>query len=169
MLHDHQLQSDRLLAITHRVGFALWQLQELEATSAQYFVLVVHAKAGMGIAAGQELVDKAKSKTFGSTINQLVKAKQLPQEVEDRFKALLSERNWLVHSSRASSRPAIHNDHACQILIERLDIIAEEARLLLKEVAKQVEAFVKRHGISTANIAELASQTLSEWHGENAP
>jgi len=84
-LHDQLLKADRLHAVTQRVGFALWQLQELEGASAQYYVLVVHAKPGMGFEAGQALVDKAQSKTFGSTITQLAKAKQLPQEVETRF------------------------------------------------------------------------------------
>ena len=166
-LHDQLLNADRLNAVTQRVGFALWQLQELEGTSAQYYVLVVHATPGMGLMAGQALVDKAQSKTFGSTITQLTKAKQLPREVEKRFQALLVERNWLVHSSRSSSRDAIHSDQACDRLIERLDTIAEEARLLLKEVVKHAEAFVKKHGVNTANIDKIASQTLKKWHGED--
>jgi hypothetical protein len=81
----------------------------------QYYVLVVHAKPGMGFEAGQALVDKAQSKTFGSTITQLAKAKQLPQEVEARFQTVLKERNWLVHGSRSSSRNAIHDDQACNL------------------------------------------------------
>lgn len=167
-LHNEMLKANRLEAITQRVGFALWQLQELEGTTAQYYVLVVHAKPGMGVAAGQELLDKALCKTFGSTITQLVKAEQLLQTVEARFKALLAERNWLVHSSRSSSCDAVHNDQACNRLIERLNAIAEEARLLLKEVGAQAEAFVKSHGISTKNIDQLAEQALKRWHGEDA-
>ena len=34
--------------ITQRIGFALWQIQELESFSAQYFVLLAQAKKGMG-------------------------------------------------------------------------------------------------------------------------
>ena len=60
----HQLEkADRLAAITQRIGFALWQIQELEGVSAQYFVLVVQAKKGMGLAAGNALEEKAKKKT----------------------------------------------------------------------------------------------------------
>jgi hypothetical protein len=167
-VHDQLLKADRLHAVTQRVGFALWQLQELEGASAQYYVLVVHAKRGMGFEAGQALVDKAQSKTFGSTITQLAKAKQLPQEVETRFQTLLKERNWLVHGSRSSSRNAIHDDQACNSLIERLDRIAEEGRMLLKEIGKHAEAFVKKYGVSTQKIEELAAETLDKWHGDNA-
>lgn len=167
-LHNQLLKADRLTAVTQSVGFALWQLQELEGTCAQYFVLVAHAKPGMGLDAGLALVDKAQSKTFGSTVTQLAKAKQLPQEIEDRFKVLLAERNWLVHSSRSSSRNAIHDDHACEILLNRLEKIAEEARLLLSEIGKSGESFVKRHGLSTVKIDALAADTLRQWHGEDA-
>jgi uncharacterized protein YutE (UPF0331/DUF86 family) len=166
----HQLRkADRLRAITQRVGFALWQLQELEGTSAQYFVLVAQAKQGMGLEAGNALVDDAQSKTFGKTITKLVRAKHLPEQVESRFQALVAERNWLVHNSRATSRNAMHDDEACGKLTARLDQIAEEAHLLLKEVGKCAEAFVKKYGVSTAKIDELAAETLNAWHKENAP
>ena len=167
--HDQVLKADRLHDITQRVGFALWQLQELEGVSAQYYVLVVHASPGMGVAAGQALVDNAQSKTFGSTVTQLVKAKQLAPEVEERFQALLAERNWLVHSSRSTSRNAVHDANACRKLIERLDAVSKESGLLLKEVGKCAEAFVKKHGVSAADIELITAQTLKKWHGENAP
>ncbi len=168
-LNNQLLKADRLAAITQRIGFALWQLQELEGTTAQYYVLVVHTRLGMGIAAGQELLGKAQSKTFGSTITQLVKAQKLPKALESRFNLLLSERNWLVHCSRSGSRDAVHNDQAFNKLIGRLDAMAEEAHLLLKELGLQVEAFVRKHGVSKKNIDQLAEKTLREWHGETAP
>ena len=45
-------EAERLKIITQRIGFALWQIQELEGVSAQYFVIVTQAKKGMGEAAG---------------------------------------------------------------------------------------------------------------------
>jgi hypothetical protein len=98
----------------------------------------------------------------------MIKANQLPQEVEARFQALLAERNWLVHSSCSSSRDAIYNDQACNRLIERLKSIAEEAHLLLKEVGMYTEGFVKKHGVSVEKLDELAAQTLKRWHQDNA-
>jgi len=100
-------KANRLFAITQQVGFALWQLQELEGACATYYVLVEEAEFGMGEETGNALEEKAKKKTFGATIHKLGKAGLLTEDVEVRFKDLLSERNWLVHSSRASSRIAI--------------------------------------------------------------
>ena len=101
--HQHQI-ANRLSAVTQTVGFALWQLQELEGASAQYFVLLAQAEKGMGLVAGAALIEKAQSKTFGATIHQIAKAGLLSPELETRFTNLLAERNWLVHSSRATSR-----------------------------------------------------------------
>ena len=121
----------------------------------------------MGFAAGQALVDLAQSKTFGSTIKKLVQAKQLPQAIEARFQTLLAERNWLVHSSRASSRSAVYDDQACGNLLGRLDAIANEAGMLLKEIGRITEVFVRRHGVCEARIEELTAETLRSWHGDD--
>ena len=59
-------KANRLAVITQRIGFALWQIQELEGCTAQYLVLITQAKKGMGAKAGNELLGKAFGKTFGS-------------------------------------------------------------------------------------------------------
>lgn len=161
-------KAERLHAATQKVGFALWQLQELEGAAAQYYVLVAQATRGMGHVTGNALVDDAQSKTFGATVTKLVKAKHLPTDAGVRFQALLKERNWLVHSSLARNRDAIHSDAACSKLGIRLDAIAEEARLLLKVVGKAAEEYVRRHGVSIEKIDELTAETLKAWHGGNA-
>lgn len=167
-LSQQLAKAERLHTVTQQVGFALWQLQELEGAAAQYYVLVALATRGIGVEAGSAIVEDAQSKTFGSTISKLVKAKHLPSDAEVRFQALLKERNWLVHSSRSTNRDAIHSDAACSKLSKRLETIAEEARLLLKVVGKAVEEHVMRHGVSAEKISELAEQTLVAWHGGNA-
>ena len=165
----HQLEkADRLAAITQRIGFALWQIQELEGVSAQYFVLVVQAKKGMGLAAGNALEEKAKKKTFGETVHQITKAGLLSSELETRFTNLLSERNWLVHRSRADSRSAIHSDPEMQRLIVRLDEMAEESLSLLREIGALSEAQVKKHGVSEEHINEKAKELLEQWHASDA-
>lgn len=161
-------RANRLTAITQKVGFALWQLQELEGVAAQYFVLLTQAKKGMGLAAGNTLVEKAQSKTFGATIRQIAKAGLLSSELEIRFFNLLSERNWLVHKSRAGSRSAVHSDAAVHKLVLRVDAIAEESITLLKELAVLVERHVKRHGVTEQYIHEEAQKLLEQWYSSDA-
>ncbi|MEY4527945.1 MAG: hypothetical protein RL768_1664 [Nitrospirota bacterium] len=165
----HQLEkAERLSVITQRVGFALWQIQELEGVSAQYFVLVVQAPKGMGLDAGNVLEEKAKKKTFGETVHQLTKSGLLNSKLEPRFTSLLSERNWLVHRSRTDSRSAIHSDPDMQRLLVRLDGMAEESLSLLREIGALSEAHVKKYGVSEEYINEKANELLEQWHASDA-
>lgn len=59
---QHIQKANRLEEITQRIGFAIWQLQELEGVSARYFVLLGQAQKGMGEVSGNELVKKAEKK-----------------------------------------------------------------------------------------------------------
>jgi uncharacterized protein YutE (UPF0331/DUF86 family) len=161
-------REDRLAEITQKVGFALWQLQELEGATAQYFVLVAQARRGMGVTDGNALVKTAQSKTFGKTVSELGKAGLLKPEIQQRFGSLLKERNWLVHNSRASNRSAVHSDLAMWKLLVRLNSIAEESDALLKELGALAEMHVKQHGVSEQEIAERTNRLLQEWQTSDA-
>ncbi|EXI90552.1 MAG: hypothetical protein AW11_00746 [Candidatus Accumulibacter regalis] len=165
----HQLEkADRLAAVTQSVGFALWQLQELEGASAEYFVLLTQAKQGMGLEAGNALVEKAQAKTFGATLRQIAKAGLIPTEIESRFTKLLSERNWLVHRSRLDSRNVIYRAHAMRDLIARLEVIADEALALLKYIGAEITAFTQKHGVSPQYVEEMSKQMLEQWQAADA-
>jgi hypothetical protein len=159
-------KADRLDAISKHLGFALWQLQALEDATAQHYVLVALATRGMGIEAGKKLDDSVKGNTFGKTIHALRAAGKMPATIEQRFLTLLKERNWLVHSSRATNRNAVLNDEACQSLLVRLEALAEEARLLLREVGSASEVFVLNNGVSKEEIDRLTQEILSSWHSD---
>jgi hypothetical protein len=159
-------KSDRLDAITKHLGFALWQLQALEDATAQHYVLVALATRGMGIEAGKKLDDSVKGNTFGRTIRALRGVGKLPAAIEQRFLALLKERNWLVHSSRATNRDAVLDDEACKSLLVRLEVLAEEARLLLREVGSASQEFVLNNGVPKAEIDRLTQEILRSWHSE---
>jgi uncharacterized protein YutE (UPF0331/DUF86 family) len=165
----HRLEmADRLNQVFQRIGFVLWQIQELESVAAQYFVLVAEAQKGMGLDAGNVLIENARKKTFGGTITRLGKAGLLPPDLEGRLKHLLAERNWLVHGSRADSRNVARHDAAAMKLVVRLDGIAEESLALLKEIAGLTERFVKKHGVTEEYISETAKRLLEEWHKPDA-
>jgi len=166
-IHAQLRKADRLATITQRVGFALWQLQELESATAQYYVLAALATKGMGFEAGSRLDETAQGKTFGTTIHALRKAGKMPEALESRFLKLLGERNWLVHSSRSTSRTAVHSDADCESLLCRLEKIAEEARLLLKEVGSAAERFAISNGVLQQEIDRLTQEVLASWHDGN--
>ena len=165
----YQLEkADRLAAVSQSVGFALWQLQELEGVTAQYFVLLTQAKKGMGLSEGSVLVEKALAKTFGATLHQVTKAGLVPPEIEERFKKILAERNWLVHRSRADSRNAIHHEPVLNALILRLEGMADEALALLKYIAEETVSFGQKHGVSAQYVDRVSKQMLEQWHAADA-
>ncbi len=157
-------RANRLNEITQRIGFALWQIQELESASAQYFVLLAQAKKGIREVAGNVLVEKAKKKTFGRTIDKITKQGLLSTELGNRFLNLLSERNWLVHRSRAENRNAIYSDIAMEKLICRIDDMATESLKLLKKIGSLSVAYVKNHGVTEDYIDKKSEELLKQWH-----
>jgi hypothetical protein len=126
------------------------------------------SQKGMGMAAGEGLIEKAMSKTFGSTIHQMTSAGLLSNSIEKRLVALLQERNWLVHKSRAGSRNAIYSDDVSALLLRRLDSICDECLALMKDLGAIAEKFVKKNGVSEGQIQEIAERLLEQWHRADA-
>lgn len=164
MLAVKLADSDRLHAITQRVGFVLWQLQELEGSAARAFVLLAQATEGMGLVPALELVQKAQSKTFGATVRQFIKAGLLTSELEAEFASVLVDRNWLVHKSKAESRDAIYSDVAASVLIRRLDDIGKKSSKLLHSLGSMAETSAKRRGVTDQQIQTMTAELLEQWH-----
>lgn len=160
--------TERLDHISQRVGFALWQLQELEGVAATYLVLVARATQGMGAVQGGALLEKALSQTFGLTVKGLIEADKMPANLNDPVKHLLAERNWLVHRSRASSRSAVRNEADCNALITRIDAISGNALHLMREFGALTESFVKARGVTAETIDAEAVKILKQWRNSNA-
>ena len=160
--------AERLDEITRRIGFALWQLQELEQVSATYFALLANASRGMGLQAGEALVAKAQGETFGQTISKLRAANLVSDELETRVLGLLRERNWLVHASRSDSHGAVYANATFESLKLRLDKLAKAALALLLEIGVLAERHVIAHKLSQQEIDVGASTLLKSWRESDA-
>lgn len=166
-MEERLKRADRLFIITQRIGYALWQLQELEGACATHYVLMEEATFGMGEEAGTALEAKAMRKTFGSTIHKMTKSGLLTSNVESRFTNLLSERNWLVHRSRADSRNAIHHETKMDALLERLELITSESLSLLNHIGTLNEDYGKKYGVSDKYLKHKSAEILEQWHSES--
>jgi hypothetical protein len=160
-------QAERLFLITQRVGFALWQLQELEGVAAHYVVLVTQARKGMGSEAGMALLGPVLRLPFGGILNMITNAGLLDADLQTRFKKILGERNWLVHKSCSTSRDARFSDPGTDKVVERVDALAEEARSLLQVLGLQIEGYVREQGVSMKDVDERASALLEQWHASD--
>ena len=163
---EQLIKANRLAEISQQVGFTLWQIQELENVAAHFYVILGQAEKGMGLEAGNALIDKALQNTFGKNIGNIKKAGLIDNELETRISSLLKERNWLVHKSRLDSRNAICHDSAMNKLLQRLEVITEETTYILKELGRRCEAFVMKHGVSQNYINEVSQEILKGWRSE---
>lgn len=164
ILDDQARKSARLMAVCDRVGFAVWQLQELEAVCAKFLMLRTQLKEGVTEATYDSLVAKALRNTFGVTLRQASDANAFPDTLQERFNTLLGERNWLIHKSRLENRAAYHSDSAAQQLIARVDNISAEVRAIMQEVDRLIDHDAIESGISLDELAERTNQTLAGWH-----
>lgn len=162
-------KAERLFRITQRIGFALWQLQELEGVAAHYVVLLTQAKKWMGSEAGIALLEPVQSLPFGGILAKITNAGLLDAGLETRFKKVLRERNWLVHKSRGTSRNALSSDSGTDEVVGRVDALAEEARSLLQVLGPKIENYVREQATSMKDVDERASALLDQWHASDEP
>jgi uncharacterized protein YutE (UPF0331/DUF86 family) len=162
--YDLEIERAGLLAaILQRVGYTLWQLAECEDAAAHYLMLRAGATKGMGEIAGRAALQKEQAKTFGALLSELRSNGIVEGSLEARLNALLRERNWLVHRSKRESRGVINDLDNVDVLVARLDRIAEEATTLDKELAQRIERFVVSSGVDPSFIDEEAKKLAESW------
>lgn len=161
---DQLMKSARLAAFCDRIGFAVWQLQDLEAVCAKYLMLRTRLKNGIAEDEYDDLVTKALSKTFGATLRAATNAEVFPVPLQDRFTAILSERNWLIHRSRFDNRAAYYSDSAALKLIQRVDQISVCVRELMVEIDKLIDRDAVEGGIDLTDLGHQTDEILSKWH-----
>ena len=164
-LTDDQLRkSARLRAFCDRIGFAVWQLQDLETVCAKYLMLRTCIKEGVTEGDYDDLVAKALSKPFGATLRAAAEANVFSEPLQSRFKHVLSERNWLIHKSRLDNRAAFSSDSAAHALIQRIDQISSTVRELMLEIDALIDSDAMESGIDLSELGQRTDEMLSTWH-----
>ncbi|WP_166213074.1 hypothetical protein [Cognatiluteimonas telluris] len=157
-------KSARVTAFCDRIGFAVWQLQDLETVCAKYLMLRTCIKEGVTENDYDDLVAKALGKPFGATLRAAAEANVFSGALQTRFKEILSERNWLIHKSRLDNRAAFYSDSAAHDLIQRIDLISAGVRELMIEIDKLIDSDAIESGIDLADLGRRTDEMLSTWH-----
>jgi len=155
--------AERLGALMQRVGFALWQLQELENTAAGYIVVRLRDARGVGVNQGAVISAEVEKLPLGKLVGELAKAGVIDPALASRLKAALDERNWLVHRSRREHRGVLSDPAAYTGLSMRLDALADDALTLNKELARTMEEYVVNSGVSRDFIDGEAERLARAW------
>lgn len=153
----------RLPTLMQAVGFAIWQLQELENTAASHIVVCLREARGVGKERGSEISAAVERLPLGKLITELSRSGALNDGVASALKTLLQERNWLVHRARRETRGVLSDEAGFTVLIARLDDISERTLLLIRRLGKDLEEYVVRSGVSRDVLDREADRLARSW------
>jgi ribosomal protein S13 len=156
-------QRDRLAPLLQRVGYALWQLAEMEDGAASHVVIRLRSVRGIGVKAAESIIEAVEHKTLGQLLRELRDANVLEVAIANRLQALLEERNWLVHHAKRESRGVLNDAPRYEQLIARLDRIGVEATALISDLGNALVDYVRTSGVSRENIDSEATRLARSW------
>jgi uncharacterized protein YutE (UPF0331/DUF86 family) len=163
MLKPPPINPEILFKAFQDVGFALWQIQELEDALAHYLVIVHKVKPGIAIDVAEGILEKTRKMTLGQLAKDLKSKEEVPKDLIERLDNFVEHRNWLVHRSRAESRKHIYQDHLHHHFFIRVEWIANEALSLGKAFCSEIEGYVQKHGVSKEYIEKTAADIMRSW------
>jgi hypothetical protein len=146
-----------------RVGFAVWQRQELENTAATYVVLRLRQTRGVGMQCGREIAVPVDKRPLGALVRELQEAGVLPTRLDERLDRVLEERNWLVHRARREYRGVLTDSGLYSGLTDRIERLTEESGILLKELAGEIEKFLAGVGMDMQAVESEAQRLAKTW------
>ena len=163
--HKNAISKQEIInEICYQIGFATWQLQDLERNLAYYYVLVLNSNEGMGFENAKVPLEKSLKQPLGQSLDSLNKANLIPTEFKKRFQSLLDERNWLVHRSRADNRNIFDSRLVYESFLNRVQLIKNETLSLSKIVEKFVSTYLEQQNFIIDHVDELTQEILDGWH-----
>ncbi len=146
-----------------RVGFAIWQLQNLEHGLASYLVIRVKATKGIGEKRGNELMDHALKQTLGITIKELKSANVIESSTADALTSILEDRNWLVHRARRENRGVVFNKERTEKLLSKVEDITSRCESLTQLISEESREYVVSQGVDKEEADKIALQIARNW------
>jgi hypothetical protein len=163
-----QINEEELQVLYSSIGKGIRHLQNLEDALHTY----ITAKRDIKIR-GSVLPNKAeaillehRSKTLGKSLRIAREANVLSSDLQKRLEIFKEERDWLVHRSVYQNRQDLYLEDKRIALILRIQEFSEEALILQKLIAKELEDFVISQGVSREQIMRLAEENLRKLKGE---
>ena len=145
------------------IGQTLWQLQNLEFTVAHYLVLTKVVPGDKDEA--YHHLDKSFQFTLGQLIKKLKESVHVHPEIDGRLKYLTEERNWLVHRIYRMHHTDIHDVQRFTKLLDRINILGDEAINLAKELVSLCMQWCLVKGVKEEDIDREIDRRLQErWN-----
>ncbi len=146
------------------LGRALWALGAFENYVVYCIAVILRASFETTEAAEGEL-DRAFSLTLGNLLKEFRKYRDLSPDVDRRFDAFKSERDWLCHRVYGENHRDLLNRARFEKLIQRLQAFKAEATALSDILDLSFDKWVVAQGVTKEELDEGIRQTLESWKG----
>ena len=158
-----RLTQEQLAEVTLQVGFAVWQIQILEATVGTYLVLVHNATPATARNEVETMFSRAGKSTLGQLLRSIQATQSAPQTLVEQLDRFVEKRNWLVHHSRHESHADMYSDARRFALVQKIEAIADDALALMKQFQDATEAHLITIGFTKEQIDVDAERIRNEW------
>lgn len=142
--------SDQELSLYVLVGEAVCAVQHVEDALSHLIVLKKIAPPLKQEA--DQLLEKHRTFTLGRAINIGDKADLYAEDLQQKLKAFLSERNWLIHKSIAQGRDEWDVNTSNDQLFQRIKTITKRAQELLQMIEEDMIEFSEDKGKNMSRI-----------------
>ena len=163
-----QINSEELNTLFVLIGAGIWHLQNLEDALHTCITIKrdIQYRGSKSPEQAESILSKHRKNTLGTSLQISRKAKVLSTFLQDRLEKFKKERDWLVHDVVYQYREDLYLDEKRFALMNRIQTFSDEAGILQKLVAKEMEDFVVTQGVSREWINNYAQQTISNLKGE---
>lgn len=168
-MERRQINANELQALFALIGEGIWYLQNVEDALNTYITIRRDIKAPGSVTKqeGEAILDKhRKNNTLGRSLKISRNNEILSQALQERAEHFRDERNWLIHRSVFQHREDLYLDTTRNALMIRIKTFSEEAQMLHKLIAAELEEFVVSKGVSRSNVTEHANNTLRRLRGD---
>lgn len=163
-----QINAEELQKLYASIGEGIWHLQNVEDTLHTYITIKrdIKVRGSMPPEKAEAILMKHRKNTLGTSLRISREAKILSPSLQERLDNFKEERDWLVHRSVHQYREDLYVDDKRFALMRRIQGFSEEATILQKLIAKELEDFVVAQGVSREWIFGEAQQKINKLEGE---
>lgn len=147
------------------VGNAIWRVQQLEEAVQTYLVLILGFTGEVAADVAEGLLEKNRRKTLGKLVRELNAQARVPEGLSERLNAFVEPRNWLVHRSQNDSRRALVTPEGRATISAKLDAITDEAGAIQRLIVQDLEAEMRRQGVTDETLMKRAQAELRAKYG----
>ena len=164
------MNANELEDFYQRVGAAIWHVQYLEDVLVSFLAMkTISPRRSSGQATAAEmdaLLAQKRRLTLGPLISACIGQNIITRALETRFGTFKTDRHWLVHRSLVESGDDLFNEAMRETVLRRILSVQEEAIVLKKLIAVEMEAWLVGQGLDVKRAAEHGEAAYRKLAGQ---